>query len=233
MASFVLVDNVDLKLLKGAKSVKQLECWAELVCPKHDFLILSTMERRQWSVYNIAELAMIYGQTTGKKVPIGGYSETLKAVIDLARELDEDATTFEVLVKRLGGKPPTIDPRPTAPCPGPNPEKDKRAMAAAEATRQARAQANATAVTSEANASPGQHRTRGGGASSPTPTRPKGGITGQVWAIADTERAKLAPAEHGGKAERAAIIGACTAAGIDPSTAATQYSKWKRAGGAT
>lgn len=229
MASFVLINNKTLKLVKGAKSVKQLECWAELLVLKDDFLILNTAERRQFSVYNIAELAMIYGMATGKSCPAGDYTHTLRTVVDFARDVPEDPTTFEALVKKLGGKAPEQSTKPARRDSSSNPEIDARAQERAQALRDARAEANANAVTNETAASPGQRRARGGGASSPTPTRPKGGITGRVWAIADECAAKGAK----GKDLRAAIITACTGEGIDPSTAATQYSKWNRAKGAT
>lgn len=47
---------------------------------------------------------------------------------------------------------------------------------------------------------------------------PSRGATARVWAIADTMP----------KADRATIIAACVAEGINPSTAGTQYSKWKK-----
>lgn len=50
---------------------------------------------------------------------------------------------------------------------------------------------------------------------------PHGTTTGRVWAIAD----RIAAA--GG--QRTQIITACVNAGINESTAATQYSKWKKA----
>lgn len=59
----------------------------------------------------------------------------------------------------------------------------------------------------------------GDGAGKAQPTK---GATAQVWAIADTY------ANEKGRVDRAAIIGLCTAAGINPATAGTQYSKWKR-----
>ena len=54
--------------------------------------------------------------------------------------------------------------------------------------------------------------------------RPKGeSTTGKVWAIAD----RLFT-EHNGMPPRDKIMAACTEAGINPATAATQYSKWKK-----
>lgn len=232
MAAFILVNNKTLAIVKGAKSVKQLECWAELEAPKDDFLILNTMERRQFSVYSIAELAMIYGMATGKSCPAGDYAHTLKLVVDLARDVPEDPATFEQLVKRMGGKPLEVRTRPAKRDLTPNPETDPVAKERAQALRDARAAANEAIIARgvSEDSRPGHRRTRsGGGASSPTPTRPKGGITGRVWAIADECAAKGAK----GKDLRAAIIAACTGEGIDPSTAATQYSKWNRAKGAT
>lgn len=56
------------------------------------------------------------------------------------------------------------------------------------------------------------------GTARPAPTK---GATAQVWAIAD------AVVKQGGWT-RASIIAACTAAGINPATAGTQFSKWKK-----
>ena len=55
-------------------------------------------------------------------------------------------------------------------------------------------------------------------------TRPKTGTqTGTVWDICD----KLSK-ETGKPAERKPVVDHCTAAGINPSTAATQYGKWRK-----
>jgi hypothetical protein len=60
------------------------------------------------------------------------------------------------------------------------------------------------------------------------PIRPKGtSTTGQVWELADTEFEKAGNQMP----NRAAVIAACEAAGINGSTAATQYAKWKKAKG--
>jgi hypothetical protein len=59
---------------------------------------------------------------------------------------------------------------------------------------------------------------------SSAPSAPKGGVTAQVWAIADHVYGD-------GPLDRGAIIDACLAAGINKATAGTQYSKWKRARG--
>lgn len=53
---------------------------------------------------------------------------------------------------------------------------------------------------------------------------PSKGATARVWVIADA-----VTAEKGGTIDRAAIIARCEAEGINPSTAGTQYSKWKKA----
>jgi hypothetical protein len=59
-----------------------------------------------------------------------------------------------------------------------------------------------------------------GGPDSPS-TAPVKGATAMVWTIADGV----------GKPDRTAIIAACVASGINAATAATQYSKWKKAKG--
>jgi hypothetical protein len=56
-------------------------------------------------------------------------------------------------------------------------------------------------------------------------TAPVKGATALVWSIADRVVKDM------GKVDRAAIITACTAQGINAATAGTQYSKWKRAKG--
>lgn len=58
-----------------------------------------------------------------------------------------------------------------------------------------------------------------GGQSQPPASKPSSGATKRVWEICDA---------HEGE-DRSEIIAACTAEGINPSTAATQYGKWKKA----
>lgn len=61
-------------------------------------------------------------------------------------------------------------------------------------------------------------------APSAAPARPKAGsTTGKVWDIADRVYA-----EAGNVLDRNAVIAACEAEGINASTAATQFAKWKR-----
>ena len=55
---------------------------------------------------------------------------------------------------------------------------------------------------------------------------PTKGVTARVWEIA----AEVTAAK-GGMIDRAAIVNACKAVGINEATAATQYSKWKKAKG--
>lgn len=52
---------------------------------------------------------------------------------------------------------------------------------------------------------------------------PAKGATAKVWTIADR-----ITAEKGGTIDRGAIIAACEAEGINPATAATQFSRWKK-----
>lgn len=65
----------------------------------------------------------------------------------------------------------------------------------------------------------------GGGTPREPGSAPVKGATAKVWEIADASVATL------GKVDRAAIIAGCVGQGINPATAATQYSKWKRARG--
>lgn len=61
-------------------------------------------------------------------------------------------------------------------------------------------------------------RAEGGGGGA-APVR---GATAMVWTIADRITKEL------GRIDRAAIIAACVAEGINQATAGTQYSKWKK-----
>ena len=63
-----------------------------------------------------------------------------------------------------------------------------------------------------------------GGGGVGTPTAPSKGATARVWAIADEVGAAS-------RADRSKVIDACTAQGINPSTAATQWSKYAKSKG--
>lgn len=73
-------------------------------------------------------------------------------------------------------------------------------------------------VAAKARASTAAPRADGEPASAPVK-----GATAKVWTIADR-----ITAEKGGTIDRGAIIAACEAEGINPATAATQFSRWKK-----
>lgn len=208
MASFVLVDTVDLRIIKGAKSVAQLEAHAELECPNHDFVVLNTMERRGWAAFNIVELGAIFKNTTGKRLPPGEYAATVRNVAAVAIDLADDAATVEQLIERNGGKPPVVTTKPAARDRSSNPERDKGARKAIEAVRAAKADEAPPARRVERRA---------------LHPRPKGGITGRVWEIAD------AAAQTGlsGKPLRARVVEVCAAEDIKGTTATTQFGRWQ------
>lgn len=203
MAAFVLIDNKKLQIIKGAKSMRQLEVWAEILLPKTDFLIIDCNFRRSFSVFDIAELALMYGTTTGKRVPPGDYPATITLLHNIAKEFPDDATPWADLVRKLG-REPVQTALPAERTREPNPEKNPE-LRAPPAPRVEK-------IAKEASASPSAGK------------RPKGGITGRVWEIADTEAGKGGT----GKELRGRIVAACIADGIDPSTAATQYSRWNK-----
>lgn len=212
MAKYVLVDNAALKIIKGADSVQQLVAWADVLIPKADYLVMTTSERRPWAAYNIVELAMIASSTTGKKAPVGDFPAMLGAVVDIARDYPTDSTTYAALCKRLG-REPGQEKGPIERS-GPNPEKEPKAKRAAEQRRADRAK--------EDTAPPRSSEVTG------THKRPKGGLTGRVWEIADT----CAQSGKTGKELRADIVAKCAEEGLNPSMAATQYSRWKKTQGA-
>lgn len=91
--------------------------------------------------------------------------------------------------------------------------------------RTGKAKPSAPALTRPERAGQGGSGAKGGEGSGGGSTAPVRGATAQVWAIADTFL------NEKGRADRAAIIGLCVAAGINAATAGTQYSKWKKARG--
>lgn len=69
----------------------------------------------------------------------------------------------------------------------------------------------------------------------PTPVpgkRPSGGVTAKVWAVCDELAEREVVSEfspENWKTFRTTVVTTCTDLGVDPSTAATQYSRWKAA----
>lgn len=61
--------------------------------------------------------------------------------------------------------------------------------------------------------------------SSEIPKRPGGGVTLQVWEIADKVTAGRVP----DKALKAEVVNACVEAGVNPATAQVQFGKWLKA----
>lgn len=191
---------------------------------KGDYLIVNPTQRRDLSAYSIAQLGSIIKNTTNKPMPIlHGFSEALSLAWDaLEKYTPEDETSTEALIKQHGplpkeAKSPTFDGG-RIPV---NPETDPDAKA-----ERARRVTEAALHAGEARATRTPRQSTAGAA----PTRPREGTTtARVWSIADDVRATLGAADHGQKTERNMIVQKCVDAGIDPSTAATQYSKWKRA----
>lgn len=93
---------------------------------------------------------------------------------------------------------------------------DWKAKHSITGTERAQAKSKAT--------NPGSSKKSGKNPSAPA-SRPNSGVTKRVWDIAD----KLTEGNAGGRSDRADIISACIEAGINPATAATQYSKWRKA----
>jgi hypothetical protein len=91
--------------------------------------------------------------------------------------------------------------------------------------RTGKAKPSVPALTRPERAGQGGTGAKGGDGTQGGGTAPVRGATAQVWAIADTFL------NEKGRADRTAIIGLCTAAGINAATAGTQYSKWKKARG--
>lgn len=212
---FVLIDNSKLKAIKAAETLRQCMYHAALLC-KGDYLVVTTAERRHLSAYGMGQLADLWKNTSGRKLPIVScYSDMVRMVQEVIDEIEVDPDSETVLMKKLGRELGPVDKLPTFDKGAPyNPEKDpEAAKARAERAAQPRAERAPRAAVS-------------GGVA---PVRPKAGsVTGRVWDVCDATRTAN-NMQVADKALRALIVAACVADGIDPSTAATQYSKWKRA----
>lgn len=191
----ILIDCDKLLFLKAADSVKQLEYWAEILCPDSDFLIADT-EKRIYSAFTEMELKVLYGNTIMqdlRHIVPASYNKLLNEVVKLGETLELDPTPVSDLETKLGrplGKP---DPRPIKEKPG------KKAPT----------------------------KSSGKTSSSGPAKRPKpGSATGKVWDIADKvlESSGYGPYD---KALRNLVVAECVKEGINSSTAATQFGKWK------
>lgn len=216
--SFLLINNATLAV-KRVRTVKQAEYWAELECADVDYRIQDQM-RRGWAAYSQDELPKLFRSITGRDMPdrnpssrqVLCYSERVHLVDMAAREMPFDDTPLDELAKRLGREPPT----------------PAEAMAAHIAAGGHRFKGQGIdAAGPDTDGTPRHTRARAE-SSGLAPARPKAGTTtGRVWDVCDNVLKGDALTSE--KALRAAIIAECTSLGIDPSTAATQYSKWNRA----
>jgi len=160
----VLIDVTNLRFVKAAETVQQLVLWAEILGLDDRYYVTGD-ENKHFSRFTLAELRELYGKRTGAELSSGyDYAATLRAVADLARGVEVDATPYDALLARYG------KPYPQAQIPA-----------------SAVGRAPATAANGDASTKPAREK-----AASSEPTRPKAGTsTGKVWDIADDLTQKL------------------------------------------
>lgn len=204
MTCAILVNLSTCRVLKVTRTIQQAEYYAEMLCPFDNFIITGA-EKRHWAKFTALELGILYKDLRGVEHPADEYSRVLTSVHAAIIELPIDDTPCEVLATRLG-RPLRIALH------------GAKGLKPVAATGVSAPWAKAT-TPPVANVAPVAPR-----AESPVSVEPKReGVTKRVWIIAQ----ELAPKHSDQKELRAAIIGACVAEGIHPSTAATQYSRWK------
>ena len=213
MTVSILIDTskmVILKRVEDKNSVALCEAWATLLIPHHDFLVVGE-ERRYLSVFSVEELYAL-GETAGGFIPeSSNYAAVLLWVTNLYQDLDIDETTLETIQERIQKqqeKNPALIPEPFVANPKMTrtPKESFKSGFDIKGTQTGRAP-SASGTVNKSN-------------------KPKAGsTTGRVWEIADnlyTAGAEIT------KQLRTSIIDECVRQGINSSTAATQYSKWRK-----
>lgn len=201
MDKHVLINNDTLEIVKVVPTMEQALSWAEALMPYNDFLVVGT-ENKEYSCYTHYELASIYHNATGDTVPREmEYAKLLQGVVHLAKNWAVDETEAETIQEEYGVTVPD------------EPEPPRVAVVAAPLPDTAPS-----------------GKSRPAAAPAKAPGRPKpGSSTGKVWDIADKVLADHADMGLNAKELRATVIAQCEAEGINPSTAATQFGKWKKA----
>lgn len=216
MALNVLVDTDNLRIIKVAKTVQQLEFWADILCPLNDFKIQGHT-KKAWSAYSDLEIRHMLTNMCGEPPPANAAQKDLYTYChSVVAEFPVDETPLKDLKKRLGEEPPCREPF------GPDGGQTEVLDQDAEKSPQIH--------TAEGEPPPPATEPKPAASAAPR----KKGATKRVWEIADqlvvTGGKPTADPEQL-KAFRAALIQACEAEGINKSTAGTQYSKWKKAQG--
>jgi hypothetical protein len=232
--TYVVIDLETPKIVKRTNDYRAATLWADT-----DFAMKSTHVSdlcvRAFSCLTELSLMRLYKNTFGEDLGLRPYGEMLRACYYRSLELQVDETpvaTLEAAHKHaMQGLYPTHPDRP-APLPPENGPTDPewRAMLA-EAGHLV-----PPAPTPGTNGAGGRALPTPAHRGTPSPaTRPKpGSTTARVWEICDEAMTKAGHTKLDGlnlKDFRVVVMKQCEAEGINDSTAATQYGKWKSAQG--
>jgi len=171
-------------------------------CADDTSVVLPLESKRFFSTFGVLELLLLYKNHTGLQGDIYNFAGMIKECYELALKLPVDSRSLSELEKKAD-KLPVIPPPPSIPKPPIIVKYDGAS--------------NGSNPFVEAPKPP----------SPKNPSKPSAkGSTGRVWEVADQVHASMG----GGlitKEMRTKIISECEAIGINPATAATQFSKWK------
>jgi len=189
----ILIDCEKLTFVKAAKTVEQLQYWADILCPDSDYLIADT-QKKVYAAFTEMELKILYGNTIMqdmRHIIPSSYNKLLNEVVKLGEGIEEDETELSDLKKKLGKALSSPFPlnKPTQ-ISGGSPTKPKAPPSVGK--------------------------------------RPKAGTsTAKVWDIADEMMAGDPGLGIDSKDFRKCVIEECVKEGLNPSTASTQFGKWK------
>lgn len=199
---YLLIDLDNLAVQKKTETYFQACAWCAILRPsvKHESLV-APLEKRTLAKFTEYELGMLYHNTFKRGVPpTSKYADLLAAVYDAIERMPADTTTQEI----LDAKHRELRPEDFV---------EMKAPANTRVTPAEKAPKNTT---------PKPVSTGG--------KRPaEGSVTGRCWTLADSLLGDNDLSAIDLKVFRASLVEQAVAQGIDPSTASTQFSRWKAA----
>ncbi len=200
----VIINRENMTFVAATDSFRMASLIAWNDCADFTTIILPLETKRYFSTFGVLELLLLFKNTTGQIGDIHNFGGMIKECYDLALALPIDKRTLAEL-ERTADKLPVIPTPPKIPKPPIIVKLEDPANGANPF------------VTASKESTP------------KNPSKPSAkGSTGRVWEVAD----KVFSDMGGGlitKEMRTKIIAECEAIGINPATAATQFSKWKAA----
>jgi hypothetical protein len=204
--SYLVIDIDGLRVVKRAVSLQAASFWADLLCPDVRVKVCPTLAS-SFSGFTEDELVSL-ADSLGHHLPVQPYGEMLQGIKALVRAMDIDETSLGELARAVQKASPKSDTRM------------QRATALPPATFVPHA-------LTQGDGSPRAPRSARAPSSGKVERPAAGSTTGRVWEVCDQVHAAN-PGWTNKKDFRVSVINACIKAGINESTAGTQYSKWIR-----